>query len=170
MKKLLINPDNAALIYEWATTRSAVAQWRSSDMSFPRDPLLTPALTKDGQPAPKPEHWAYVTAPELYRLSEIFVDNREVFKAIPVTLKIKGGGFRSSQILVLTRTSERKVESALAKCKEKHGNGWYQRTGDEFEHEMTVYYSTGEVPLAEYHQKNLVDKKSGSVIIAKCPM
>ena len=129
----------------WLDGRGGLAAWKSIYLADPGAGCTTPALDDEGKPYPKP-HWKYGNTPEVITdENQVGVLIEVLFKEVRVALRISSNGLT----LKLTEGSQRKLEKALAKCRELHGNAHY-RKGDMFDRCIRVYYTSAVVPLPEY--------------------
>lgn len=134
---------NAEKFAEWIATRGGVATWRSVDLGDPTASWSTPARTVDGHATPQPT-WKAERSPRITTdPASVGVYTEVAFKVVRVFLVRRG------LKLVITDDSQRRVDKALAACKEQHGNSHY-RKGDLDDPTITVYYATEVIPLPEY--------------------
>jgi len=105
----LINKSDVEKITDWLKHRGGVAVWQSVDLSNPGAQVMTPALTENGQPYPKP-HWRFANEPaRIIRESDEFVvvEMQEV-KRFHVAVR-RGDGLSFK----LTDASSAKVRKAV---------------------------------------------------------
>lgn len=141
-------PEHAEKFALWIADRGGLAIWRSVDLSDLRASWTTPVLDPDGKPYQKP-HWKAGNTPEIVTdPARVGVYTEVLFKSIRVSLRRGSNGLS----LKLTDASQRRVDVAMAACKEKHGSSHY-RTGDLMFPSVEVFYTSKVVPLVEYIAK-----------------
>lgn len=141
-------PKNAQRFWQWIKTRGGVAVWKSINLSNPGGGWSTPANDKDGKPYTKP-NWQCGSTPTIYTdAREIGVGEPVLFVAFPVKLK------RSGLSLNLSDTAQRRLDEELDKCRERHGNAYYEKGVLDIDGaSMGVFYDASITPLDEWIAK-----------------
>lgn len=149
--------ENAAKFLEWIATRDGVTVWKSQDLGDPTASWSTPYRTTTGE-LTKPPHWK--CGPE--QTPEVFTDPSKIgvyasapFAFVPVRLRQHG------LALVLTKASERRLNSVMERCRKAHGSAWY-RKGGLSEPSVEVRYTVETVALSEWAAKRdlLLDQRT----------
>lgn len=133
--KIEISKADAPRIADWLANRGGVAIWQSLDLSRAGERVFAPA------DAPRPS-WRYADKPVeiVTQAGDIGVYTETLFKAFPVSLRRSSNGLT----LKLTDNSQRKVDTVMRQCKEKHGNAHYQKgVLPDKAASMGVFYTSG---------------------------
>jgi hypothetical protein len=109
-------PEHASEVLGWINNRGGVAVWPSVNMSNLGASWSTPALTKEGEPTPKPT-WQADSKPSqvITDPADIVVVMRKEVKRFHVAVRMGAQGF----MLKLTDASARKLRAALDKAGDK---------------------------------------------------
>lgn len=137
--------ENAPKFADWIANRGGVAVWRSINLSNPGASWSTPALTKEGEPYPKPT-WQADSKPErvVTDPDNVLVSEDEEVKRFHVAIR-RGGGFQFK----CTDASSRKIEKAV----EKAGEGAYY-IFDYFTQEAVIMAPAKTYTLREWVEEN----------------
>lgn len=144
--------SNALKFAEWIRDRGGVAVWKSQDLGDLAASWSTPVRTAAGETIKAP-HWKCgQSTPTIHTdMNTIGVFQSEKFKEVLVKLK------QSGMSLVLTDTSQWRLDRAMERCRVKHGDAWYRKGGLEFP-SMEVRYTTSLISLREWLEKHLQDE------------
>lgn len=137
--KIEISKADAPRIADWLANRGGVAIWESLDLSDAGARTFTPA------DASRPS-WQYADKPVdvVTQPSDVGVYSETLFKAFPVSLRRSNNGLAFK----LTDSAQRKVDKAMADCREKHGNAHYRKgVLEDKPASIGIYYATEPVPL-----------------------
>lgn len=143
----IILVENESMMARWLVERGGIAVWGCLDPRRAGQTWSSPALTKDGQPTPKP-HWAVTSEPIriITDPAEVVVETSREVRRFRVAVRVGSQGLT----LKLTDASSAKVRRAV----EKAGDGAFHQF-DYATQEAVIY-----VP-AERRPINLPDDEKG---------
>jgi hypothetical protein len=114
MEPHVISASNAKLVTEYLKTRGGIALWKSINLSNIGATWMSPTLTEDGKPYPKPS-WQAESTP-----SRVITEAREILVAVDVEVKrfrvgVERGGMFSFQV---TAGGSRRIRREVSKAGE----------------------------------------------------